>query len=36
MENEDLEVIRSSISSVIVVVAMAVGLLQLQCPGIAN
>lgn len=36
MENEDLEVIRSSISSVIVVVAMVVGLLQLQCPGIAN
>lgn len=33
MENEDLEVIRSSISSVI---AMAVGLLQLQCPEIAN
>ena len=36
MENEDLEAIRSSISSAIVIVAMAVGLLQLQCPGVAN
>ena len=36
MENEDLEVIQSLISSVIVVVAMAVGLLQLQSPGTAN
>jgi hypothetical protein len=36
MENEDLEAIRSSISSAIVVVAMAVGLLQLQYPGVAN
>lgn len=36
MENGGLEEIRSSISSAIVVVAMAVGLLQLQCPGVAN
>jgi hypothetical protein len=36
MENEDLKVIQSSISSVIVVVTMAVGLLQLQCLGMAN
>lgn len=36
MENEDLEAIQPSISSAIVVVAMAVGLLQLQYPGVAN